>query len=180
MLGWALNEEDNIGTYLVRAEELLSALTSDFEVIVIDDASTDRTLELLQEHARARPWLRIFRNERTRGSGFNAKRGLSLATKDYVFWQTVDWAYDLTRLPEMVRYLGDYDILQGDRVGTTSGSGLLSRRSDSSYKGVVSVVNYLVVRALFRLPVHDYQNVTIYPTSLIQSVTLESESAFTR
>jgi hypothetical protein len=44
---------------------------------------------------------------------------------------------------------------------------------------LVSIANYLLVRALFRLPVHDYQNVTVYPTRLIQAVRLESESAFT-
>jgi hypothetical protein len=43
----------------------------------------------------------------------------------------------------------------------------------------VSVVNYLLVRTLFRLPVHDFQNVTVYPSRLVQSFTLESDSAFT-
>ena len=41
------------------------------------------------------------------------------------------------------------------------------------------MVNYLMVRLLFGLPLHDYQNVTVYPTKLIQSAALESESAFT-
>src|SRR5262249_39296756 len=44
MLGWALNEEENVRAYLGRAEDLLRGLTTDFEVIVIDDASTDQTL----------------------------------------------------------------------------------------------------------------------------------------
>jgi hypothetical protein len=65
------------------------------------------------------------------------------------------------------------------RVATTSGRGMIGQRSDNAYKGLVSVVNYRLVRALFRLPLDDYQNVTVYPRALIQSVTLETESAFT-
>jgi hypothetical protein len=56
---------------------------------------------------------------------------------------------------------------------------MVDRRSDSPYKGLVSVVNYRLVRTLFRLPLSDYQNVTVYPRRLIQSIRLEAESAFT-
>jgi hypothetical protein len=70
-------------------------------------------------------------------------------------------------------------VLQGVRAGTVSGSGVWSRRSDTAYKGLVSVVNYRLIRTLFRLPIQDYQNVTVYPRQLIQGITLETESSFT-
>jgi len=179
MLGWALNEEQNIGVYIDRAETLLRTFTNDFELIIIDDGSTDGTAAVVEERQSSRPWLRLHRNERNRGSGYNTKKAISLATKDYLFWQTVDWAYDLSHLAEALAFLDRYDVLQGARVGTVSMDGLVTRRSDTAYKGLVSITNYLLIRALFRLPVHDYQNVTVYPTKMIQSVTLESESAFT-
>jgi glycosyltransferase involved in cell wall biosynthesis len=179
MLGWALNEEDSIGEYIERAETLLRSLTDEFELIVIDDGSTDRTAEIVQRYQLTRPWLRLHRNDRNRGSGYNTKVAIGLARKRYLFWQTVDWAYDLKHLSSSLPYLRQYDVLQGVRQETLSWAGMLSRRSDTAYKGLVSVMNYLLIRVLFRLPVHDYQNVTVYPTTLIQSVTLESESAFT-
>ncbi len=180
MLGWALNEEENIAEYIECAEKFLASLTPDFELIVIDDGSTDRTALIVEEYQRARPWLRLHRNHRNRGSGYNTKIAISLARKDYLFWQMVDWSYDLSRLGEYLPYLGkDCDVLQGVRQGTVSPSGLFRQRSDTAYKGLVSIANYLLVRTLFQLPVHDYQNVTVYPTALIQSVILESESAFT-
>lgn len=180
MLGWALNEEDNIAEYIERAEKFLLPLTSDFELILIDDGSTDRTAEIVEEHQVTRPWLRLHRNGTNRGPGYNTKVAISLATKGYLFWQTVDWSYDISQLPHYVHHLGkDCDVLQGVRQGTVSLSGLFHSRSDTTYKGLVSIANYLLVRTLFRLPVHDYQNVTVYPTRLIQAVTLESESAFT-
>lgn len=179
MLGWALNEEASVAAYIDRAGALLAALTDDFELIVIDDGSTDRTWEIATACQRSRPWLRLYQNDRNRGSGYNTKRAIALAAKDYVFWQTVDWAYDIRHLAQSLHELGAVDVLQGVRVDTTSTRGMVDRRSDTAYKGLVSVVNYRLIRALFRLPLRDYQNVTVYPRALIQSVTLETESAFT-
>jgi len=179
MLGWALNEEESIGAYIDRAGAFLAALTDDYELILIDDGSTDRTWEIAAEYQRTRPWLKPCKNEQNRGSGYNTKRAISLATKDYLFWQTVDWAYDIRYLARALSDLHSVDVLQGVRVDTTSARGMVDHRSDTPYKGLVSVVNYRLIRTLFRLPLGDYQNVTVYPRQLIQSVTLEAESAFT-
>jgi glycosyltransferase involved in cell wall biosynthesis len=176
MLGWALNEEANIEGYVRRAEEFLESICSDFELILIDDGSTDRTPAILQALKQDRPWLKVVRNERNRGSGFNTKRAISLATKRYLFWQMVDWSYDLSMIPRALPYLEQVDILQGVRAGQV---GRVWNRSDTTYKGLISWVNYTLVRRLFNMPVHDFQNVTIYPTSLVQAVNIESESAFT-
>ena len=179
MLGWALNEEASIAAYIDRAGALLVGLTSDYELILLDDGSTDGTWEIASQYQKTRSWLKCYRNDRNRGSGYNTKRAISLATKDYLFWQTVDWAYDIRHLAHAMNDLRAVDVLQGVRVDTTSGRGMVDHRSDNAYKGLVSVVNYQLVRALFRLPLDDYQNVTVYPRALIQSVTLETESAFT-
>jgi glycosyltransferase involved in cell wall biosynthesis len=178
MLGWAFNEEENLGGYLDRAGALLASLTDDFELILIDDCSTDRTPAIAAEYQRSHPWLRVYRNECNRGSGYNTKRAIALASKDYLFWQTVDWSYDITQLMSQLELLREFDVLQGVRLDTLALGGL-GRRSDNRRKALVSVVNYLLIRLLFRLPLHDYQNVTVYPRALIQSVMLESESAFT-
>jgi glycosyltransferase involved in cell wall biosynthesis len=179
MLGWALNEEENIASYIDRAGRFLAALTDDFELVLLDDGSTDRTPAIAEEYSRTRPWVRVYKNDRNRGSGYNTKRAISLARKDYLFWQTVDWAYDIDGLGARLWLLEDCDVLQGVRHGTLSLRGVVRDRSDNPYKGLVSVVNYILIRVLFRLPLHDYQNVTVYPRTLIQSVTLESESSFT-
>jgi glycosyltransferase involved in cell wall biosynthesis len=179
MLGWALNEEDSVAGYIDRAGAFLAGLTDDFELVLIDDGSTDRTWEIAVGCQKTRPWLKPYRNDRNRGSGYNTKRAISLATKDYLFWQTVDWAYDIRLLAKVLGDLARVDVLQGVRVDTMSATGMVGQRSDNPYKGLVSVVNYRLIRTLFRLPLSDYQNVSVYPRRLIQSVTLETESAFT-
>ena len=102
----------------------------------------------------------------------------SLATK--ITCSGRRWTGRTTSLPcAGATAAGGVDVLQGVRVGTASTQAMVARRSDTAYKGLVSVVNYLVIRGLFRLPLGDYQNVTVYPRRLIQSVALETESSFT-
>lgn len=179
MLGWAYNEEKNVGLYIERAGRFLADLTNDFELILIDDGSVDETWNIAIEYQKTRPWLRVFRNDRNRGSGFNTKRAISIACKDYLFWQTVDWSYDIEALKTVLPLLRSCDVLQGVRYETLSFRGVIDRRSDTVYKGVVSIFNYLLIRVLFQLPLGDFQNVTVYPRRLIQSITLETESSFT-
>ena len=179
MLSWALNEEANVTEFIEKAETFLTSVAEDFELILIDDGSTDGTWDIARACQATRPWLRLYRNDRNRGSGYSAKRAIGLAQKDYLFWQTVDWSYDLTVLGASLPLLEKYDILQGIRVNALSPVTLFQTRSDTPAKALISIVNYLLIRTLFRLPVHDYQNVTVYPRPLIQSVELESESAFT-
>ena len=178
MLGWALNEEENLAEYVQRAEVFLSSVSDDYELILIDDGSTDRTWALAEELHATRPWLRPLKNEVNRGPGYCYRRGIGAASKDYFMAQTVDWAYDIDAFRPLMEKLRDYDILQGVRPGEFSLS-VLRRRSDSLYKGVVSLTNYTLIRVLFRLPFADFQNVTICPARLGQSLHLESEGSFT-
>jgi glycosyltransferase involved in cell wall biosynthesis len=50
MLGWALNEEESIGGYIERAGEFLRRVTDDYELIILDDSSTDRPWDIAFEY----------------------------------------------------------------------------------------------------------------------------------
>ena len=178
MLGWALNEEENVVEYLHRAEAFLASVSDDFELILIDDGSTDRTWALAKELQATRPWLTLLKNERNRGPGYCYRRGIDAAAKEYFMAQTVDWAYDIDAFRPVMDRLREYDILQGVRPGEFS-LGVLRRRSDSLYKGIVSLTNYTLIRVLFQLPFADFQNVTVCPTRLARALRLESEGSFT-
>ena len=177
MLGGGLDERDNVATYLERAERFLQSVSSDFELIIVDDGSRDGMSDLIVEAQQSRPWLKLLINERNRGAAYSAKRAIRAATKDYVFWQTLDWAYDISNLSAAFPMLQQVDILQGVRVNALSATAF-SLRSDTSWKGLVSHFNYRLVRFLFRLPLNDYQNVTVYPRPLLQSFEFETDSSF--
>jgi glycosyltransferase involved in cell wall biosynthesis len=178
MLGWALNEELNVVEYVHRAERFLASVSDDYELVLIDDGSTDRTWALATDLQATRPWLTLLKNERNRGPGYCYRRGIDAAAKEYFMAQTVDWAYDIDAFRPVMDRLRRYDILQGVRPGEFS-FGVLRRRSDSLYKGIVSLTNYTLIRVLFQLPFADFQNVTLCPTRLARTLRLESEGSFT-
>ncbi len=178
MLGWALNEEENIAEYVQRAQAFLASVSDDYELILFDDGSSDRTWAIMGELVSSRPWLRPIRNDRNRGPGYCYRTGIAAAGKAYFMAQTVDWAYDIDAFKPHFAELQRYDILQGVRPGEFSFRTLRSR-SDSFYKGIVSLTNYTLIRVLFRLPFDDFQNVTICPARLAQPLHLESEGSFT-
>jgi glycosyltransferase involved in cell wall biosynthesis len=195
LLCWAYNEEDSIADYLEQATLLMDATVEDYEIVLIDDCSTDRTYEiarLFQE--KKNPRLKIYQNECNMNVGISSRRAIQRASKEFLFWQTIDWCYDISNLRQYLEYLKTYDIVQGVRRKSVAvpiellrpvatlmylfGIKHLTRRSDTVKKAVVSTINYMLIRLLYRVPLSDYQNVTFYPTRWIQSVDYEARSSF--
>jgi glycosyltransferase involved in cell wall biosynthesis len=187
LLCWAYNEEDSIQEYLEKATRLMESSVEDYEIVLIDDGSTDRTYEVAEVFQENNSKLRIFRNERNLNVGLSSQRAIQRASKEFLFWQTIDWCYDISNLRSFLEYLRTYDIVQGVRRKPTGGEASLSKllggsyltgRSDTVQKAIVSLINYFLIRLLFRVPLSDFQNVTFYPTQWVQSIRYESKSSF--
>jgi len=193
-LAWAYNERPLVEPFLLRIHKLLSETVADYEIVIVDDGSTDGTGEIIRSLQERIPQIRLVTNPRNLNVGISTQRAIQAATKEYLFWQTVDWAYDLSPLRLYLELLRDFDVIAGSRLGPIPRPwpwhrklegylkmfrwGYLKIRSDTPAKALVSIVNYLLVRVLFGLPLTDYQNVVIYPTKLIQSIRFESKSSF--
>lgn len=194
LLSWAYNEEDSIEGFLKNATLLMEESVEDYEIILIDDGSTDRTYEIAKAFQEKNPRLIIYQNECNLNVGISSRRAIQRASKEYLFWQTVDWSYDISNLREHLELLKRYDIVQGVRRRPVEvklvilkpfaallklfGIKHLTRRSDTVSKAVISVINYILIRMLFRIPLSDYQNVTFYPTKVIQAIQFEAKSSF--
>jgi glycosyltransferase involved in cell wall biosynthesis len=194
LLSWAYNEEDSILEFLEKATHLMDSTVEDYEIVLIDDGSTDRTYQIAKAFQEQNPRLKIFQNECNLNVGISSQRAIQRASKEFLFWQTVDWCYDISNLRFFLEYLKTYDIVQGVRRAPVQvrmkffkpiaamlklfGMKHLTRRSDTVQKAIVSLINYILIRMLFRTPLSDYQNVTFYPTKWIQSVTFEATSSF--
>lgn len=191
LVSWAYNEEELILSFLTQAAALLEAHVDDYEIVLIDDGSTDRTLEIAQSYQQQNPNLKIFQNERNLNVGISSQRAIQRASKEFLFWQTVDWSYDISNIRVFLEFLRKYDVVQGVRsmpvkmtgqvprfVTAVLGTFDLTKRSDSVGKAVVSLVNYLLIRILFRVPISDYQNVSFYQTEWIQGIKKQANSSF--
>ena len=99
----AYNDAGTIASLVMTALMTAETLTPDFEVIVINDGSADRTAEILDELARVYPRLRVVHHVRNRGYGGALRSGFATASKDWVFYTDGDGQYDPA---EMTRAVG--------------------------------------------------------------------------
>jgi len=111
----AFNEQENVEPLLARVAAALGTLGRSFEVLVVDDGSTDGTRQLLEQAMSRYPWLRVLRMNRNSGqsaafdAGFKAARGRVIATVD------ADLQNDPEEIPRLLPLLDGADMIAGWR-----------------------------------------------------------------
>jgi glycosyltransferase involved in cell wall biosynthesis len=112
------NEQDHVLTEIERITAALDGSEYTYELLVIDDASTDGTLALLEEALGSFPMMRLMPFHRNGGSGTARRIGTAEARGEIVVWTDADMTYPNERIPEFVRFLGehpDVDQVVGSR-----------------------------------------------------------------
>jgi glycosyltransferase involved in cell wall biosynthesis len=187
MLAWAYNEEALIESFLQRAVALLERTATDWEIVLVDDCSTDRTNEIATAFAEQEPRVRVVRHERNLNVGIANRTAIAHASKEFLFWQTVDWSYDISKLRIFLELLLHFDAVQGIRpvpirllsyIPVLRSIYRVRRRSDTLYKSIISLGNYYVLTSLFGVRFHDFQNVTFYRTRAVQALPLVARTSF--
>jgi len=114
-----LNEELEIGTILSAATKQLEDRGGDWEIIVVDNASTDDTCAVVERVADGRR-IRLLRNEVNRGKGYSIRRGMLESICQIRLMCDADCASSLSSLPSMEAALDGADIIVGSRVAKGS------------------------------------------------------------
>ena len=111
----AYNEEALIGDTARSVAEVLAEIATDYEVIVVNDGSRDRTQSIVEEATAANPHIRCIAHEVNRGYGEALKTGFSAATKDYIFLTDGDRQFDVRELTGFIPALDHSDLVIGYR-----------------------------------------------------------------
>jgi len=142
----AFNDEATIGKLVSEALVLLKSLTGDYEVIVINDGSSDATASVLDELADASAHIRIIHHPRNLGYGAALRTGFSNAGKDLIFYTDGDGQYDVKELALLLPLMTDeVDVVNGYKI----------KRQDDRYRAVSGAIYNTLARWFFRLPVRD-------------------------
>jgi glycosyltransferase involved in cell wall biosynthesis len=114
------NESENIIGLIDEVQSQLEGY--DYEIIVVDDGSDDKTSEIAKEHN-----CHVLKHEQNRGYGASLKSGIRLAKSDYIAITDADGTYPNERLPELMSYLPEYDMIVGARIGANTHIPLIRR-----------------------------------------------------
>lgn len=164
----AYNDGGTIASMVVEAIATLRQVTDDYEVIVVNDGSSDYTGEVLAELSRVYPELRIVDHGRNRGYGGALRSGFAAATKELVFYTDGDAQYDVRELKLLLERLEPgVDVVNGYKIA----------RSDPWHRIVIGTLYQHVVRFLFRLRVRDPDcDFRLLRRAVFDRITLESNS----
>ena len=113
------NEAAHVTAELERISRALDESEFSYELLAIDDASTDDTLRVLHDGEPRFPHLRVMAFRRNGGSGTARRIGTLAAKGEIVVWTDADLTYPNERIPELVRLLRDdptYDQVVGART----------------------------------------------------------------
>jgi glycosyltransferase involved in cell wall biosynthesis len=142
----AYNDAGTIASLVIRAIQVAKQLTPDYEVIVVNDGSSDSTREIIDELTRTYPQVRAIHHETNRGYGGALQTGFASAVKDFVAYTDGDAQYDPAEFALLWERLSpDVDVVNGYKIS----------RSDPWYRIVIGRVYHHVVKLLFRLRIRD-------------------------
>jgi len=162
-----LNEEASVERAVRRALAALEQHAREFEIIVIDDGSTDRMGEIADRMASEDSRVRVLHNEHNLNYGISLARGIRAARCDWILHDGMDLPLAPEDLPLFANHFGGADVIVVRRT---------SRDAHSPWRKLTSWVNNLLLRLLFRPQVADLNFTQFYRRSWVQGVELLSTS----
>jgi len=162
------NEEANVERVTRAAVEVARDIAADWEVIIVDDGSCDRTGEIADRLAAEIPGVRAVHNRPNLGYGGALQAGFRAATKNWVFYTDGDGQFDFKELPALLPLLEKCDIVSCYRFN----------RQDSLIRKLNAWAWTALVNLLFGLRLRDIDCAfKIYPRSLFDRISMKSRGA---
>ena len=163
-------EEETIAQTLAILKDCLGQRPADYEIIVVDDGSTDRTGEIADACAKEDQHIKVIHNIRNQGSGRSLFTGLKAAQFDLLVTNFADLPFDMTELGKVESLLTeDVDFVIVVRK---------DRSANTFYRKATSLVNYWLIRLLFGVLASDFQFVQVFKKHVIAAIEVESLGTF--
>ena len=163
----ALNEEEHIAGTVATIIAAAEHFSCDYEVLLVDDGSTDETAQIADALATENPRVRVVHNERNLGLGGAYKRGIQHASKEYVMWVSGDNAETTDNLVNIISHVGEADIVVPV---------LVAPKTRPWLRRLASKAFTLVVNSLFGLRIHYYNGSVVHRCALIRGIDIRTNS----
>lgn len=164
----AYNDSATIGNLVENALDVLPQLTEDFEILVINDGSTDETANVLNSLAKQSKNVRVVHHEINLGYGGALRSGFANASKDLVFYTDGDGQYDVREILRLFPLMKeDVDVVNGYKL----------KRSDNIYRIIIGKLYGKMARLLFGLPIRDVDcDFRLIRRAALQKISLNESS----
>jgi len=111
----AHNEEDNLPILINNAVQVFSRVANEFEIVIVDDGSSDNTKGILENLKKNNPNLVTVYHEHNMGYGAALRSGLTACRYEYIFFSDSDNQFDLNEISHLISHIRDHDVVIGYR-----------------------------------------------------------------
>ncbi|MFP6655984.1 MAG: glycosyltransferase family 2 protein [Myxococcota bacterium] len=165
----AFNEAENLPRLLESALSIGHGLDLDFEIIIVDDGSQDRSAELLAAAGGRDRRIRVVEHAANQGYGAALRSGLREARGEFVFFSDADLQFDLAEIRHLLEFAGEFQIVAGYRAP----------RRDPWIRRAIAAVWGGLVRILFDLQIRDIDCAfKLFHRDVLDAIPIESIGAF--
>ena len=162
------NEQENAARTVQNAIDVLEDLNADFEIIIVDDGSSDATAEISEEIAGRNSRVKVVHHHTNLGYGAALRSGFKAATKELVFYTDGDGQFDISELPPLLPLMAEFDIVSCYRLN----------RQDSLVRRLNGWAWTKLVCLLFGMKIRDIDCAfKLYKTEIFDNIQLSSSGA---
>jgi len=164
----AYNDGGTIASLVIMALKTLREVTEDYEVVVVNDGSSDYTPDVLQELAQSNPKIKIVGHDQNRGYGGALITGFASCTKDLIFYTDGDGQYDVREMKILLAQMADdVDWVNGYKIS----------RHDPFYRVIIGKIYHLIVKISFGIKLRDVDcDFRLMRRKMFEKVHLKSDS----
>ena len=160
------NDSATLQGLIEKALGVLGDLTDDYEVIVVDDGSSDASGAVIDALAASHERVRVVRHDRNRGYGAAVRSGIKTSAKDWVFYTDSDGQYNVEDLRRLHALSGAADVVNGYK----------QNRSDPWYRVFLGSTYNSITRLVFAIPIRDTDcDFRLMRGDLVRGLDLRSE-----
>lgn len=162
-------DEHTVRRMIEKSQAVASQISDDWEIVIVDDGSPDRSGEIAQEMAKEIPQLKVIRHPKNKGYGAAVKTGLSVSTGDFVAMTDGDDEYDVFDLLRMMEHKDSYDLMITFRY----------KKIYSSKRQFISYCYNALFRRVFSVHYRDISTgLRIIKRKVISQISLSADSPF--
>lgn len=158
------NEEKNIEKITKEAIDVVTKITKDYEIILVDDGSTDKTGKIIDTLAKKNRNIKIFHHKKNKGFTGAMKSCLYNATKHLVFLAPADGQFDFSQLEKFIDAIRGYDMAIGYKIN----------KDESFFRRISSWAIYFLYQQLFNVSIKEISSVFMWRRRVIESIKIES------
>lgn len=164
----AYNDETTVGKLIADSDALLSQVCSDYEIVVVNDGSKDRILDVLKAAAASNPRVRLINHEVNKGFGYTIRELYMCGSKELVFSLPGDYQYAPKELLTMAQGLKTHDFIIGHRVN----------RNDPPRRKLQSNFYNAMLRIFYGNKHKDVNSIKLFRKEILNHIKLLSTTAF--